>query len=84
MKQGYERGQPSSALLNIYGYRRVLRGCGRHLYDMNLVGKILKGLCAQYRQEWGDNAFVRHQCKVMSTTNLHTIANICQNGSIKG
>ena len=35
LKDGATRGQPPSALLAIYGWRRVQKDCGRHLCDMS-------------------------------------------------
>jgi hypothetical protein len=83
-KRGFEQGQPSSALQAIYGWRRVQGDCNRYLCDMRRVGKILKGLCAEYRAVWGDDAFVRHQAAIFSLRMLHTIADACEKLAIEG
>jgi hypothetical protein len=70
-----EQGQPSSALQAIYGYRRVMLDCERHVCDMKPVCKLLKGLCRDYIAQWGEDAFVRTQCKTYSLRTLH--ANTC-------
>ena len=84
---GYERGQRAAfeclaQHLHSWLPESIMRG--RHLCDMNKVGKVLKGLCAQYRREWlgGHDAFVRHQCKVMSSGDLRKIASTCKLGQI--
>ena len=79
--RGFEQGQPSSALLALYGWRRVQRDCGRHLCDMSLVRQILKGICLQYRATWGPDAFIREQCKVFALWMLRAVASFCLNAA---
>jgi len=57
-KQGITEAQPSSALQAIYGYRAVLRECGRWLPDMTDVIPILHGLNENYKTNWGANSLV--------------------------
>ena len=70
---GYGQGMPTSALLAIYGHRRVMRDCGRHLPDLTETRGVLKGLCARYKQRWGDDAFVPARKQPFSTAHLLAI-----------
>ena len=56
--QGFTDAKTSSCLLAIYGWRRVLRDCKRHVGDMRETLRHLKGLNARYRARWGDDALV--------------------------
>ena len=70
---GYGQGMPTSALLAMYGYRRVMRDCGRYLPDLTETRGVLKGLCARYKQRWGDDAFVPARKQPFSTAHLLAI-----------
>lgn len=68
--RGYEEAQPTSALLAIYGYHRVLRMCGRFTCDLTTVKQVLMGLCQRYKSIWGQEAFVKEQAKIFSKAML--------------
>ena len=53
---GYTRAMPPSALSAIYGWRRVLADCGCYLASMLLAAKVLKGLVADYKRDFGQDA----------------------------
>ena len=56
LAKGIGNAQPPSALQAIYGYRRVLRDCGRYLADLKKVGDVLRGLNAAFLKLWGQEA----------------------------
>ena len=64
--RGITQANPNSPMGALYGYRRVLRDCGRHLADLSAVAKQLKALRAQYMSVWGDFALVRVQQQPLS------------------
>ena len=70
---GYGQGLPTSALLAIYAYRRVMRDCGRYIPDMAQTRAVLKGLCMRYKARWGDDAFVPERKQPFSTAHLVSI-----------
>ena len=72
--QGCGAAKPSSALLAVYGWRRVLRDCDRYLSDMVQVKAVLKGICALVKKEYGLAAFAVHQAKVYSLKMLLAVA----------
>jgi hypothetical protein len=73
---GYGQGQPTSALLAIYAFRRVMRDCGRYLPDMAEARNVLKGLCQRYRIRWGEEAFVPARKQPFTTAHLLAIAEL--------
>jgi hypothetical protein len=75
--EGYDKAKPSSALLALYGYRRVLRDCDRYVADMTQVCNVLKGICAMYKQEYGPDAFKVDQAALFTLTMLRAIAAAC-------
>ena len=75
--RGFTQGQPQSALNAIYGWRRVMRDCGRYLADMVDVLRVLKGLNMRYRRLWGPEAFVRAKQRVFSRSMLLRLASAC-------
>jgi hypothetical protein len=72
-RAGYEQGKPTSALLAIYGHRRVMRDCGRYLPDLTQARGVLKGICARYKARWGDDAFVPQRKQPFTTAHLVAI-----------
>ena len=82
--KGYTQGMPPSALLAIYGYRRVMRDCGRYLCDMAAVHKVLKALCEQYKRVWGAAAFDKQQAQIFSNDMLLAIQDACVRSTVPG
>ena len=82
--QGVLAGKPSSALLYIHGFRRVMRDCGRYLPDMKEVGKVLKGLNMTYMADWGQDSLITHQCKTLSHGHLRSINKACAERTVPG
>ena len=76
-KQGFKEAKPTSPLLALYGYRRVLRDCDRYLADLDQVRAVLRGICALYKQVYGPEAFAVHQAKIFSRAMLLKIAESC-------
>ena len=56
--RGFTRGMPTSALQAVYGHRRVLRDCGRHLAPLHVMRRVFKGVCVLYRNVFGEDAFI--------------------------
>ena len=79
-RQGYGQGLPTSSLLAIYAFRRVMRDCGRYLPDMTEVRRVLKGICARYKARWGDEAFVPQRKQPFSTAQLLGIVAVLAQG----
>jgi hypothetical protein len=73
-RRGYGAAMPTSALLAIYGFRRVMRDCGRVLAEMTEVRRVLKGVCERYKKRWGDDAFVPERKQPF--TNAHLLGMI--------
>ena len=69
-RAGYEQGMPTSALLALYGWRRVMRDCGRYTPDLTEVRGVLKGICARYKARWGDEAFVPNRKQPFSSRHM--------------
>jgi hypothetical protein len=70
---GYGQGKPTSGLLAIYAYRRVMRDCGRYVPEMTETLRVLKGLCARYKLRWGDDAFVVMRKQPFATAHIVAI-----------
>ena len=79
-KQGYLQGKPSSVLNNFYAYRRVQFDCSRHLCDLKHVGRLLKGLSAEYVQTWGEDALIVDNAQPMSRSMTLAMANALAQG----
>jgi hypothetical protein len=73
-REGYGQGKPTSALLAIYAYRRVMRDCARHLPDMSAARGALKGICNRYKLRWGDDAFIPSRKQPYSSEHMRAIA----------
>ena len=69
-RAGYGQGMPTSALLALYGWRRVMRDCGRYTPDLTEVRGVLKGICARYKARWGDEAFVPNRKQPFSSRHM--------------
>jgi hypothetical protein len=81
---GFEKAKPTSPLLAVYGWRRVLRDCDRYLSDMTHVRALLKGLCALVKQVYGPDAFAVHQARILSNAALHSITRTLANDLMPG
>ena len=81
---GYGQGKPTSALLAVYAYRRVLRDCGRYIPEMAEVRATLKGICARYKVRWGPDAFVPARKQPFSTRHLIAIVTVLAAASMPG
>ena len=75
-RAGYQQGMPTSALLALYGWRRVMRDCGRYTPDLTEVRGVLKGICARYKARWGDEAFVPNRKQPFSSRHVLEIVAI--------
>ena len=56
LAKGIDQAKPPSGMLAIYGWRRVMRDCGRHEPDMAPASRILRGLIEQLKQRCGQDA----------------------------
>ena len=82
--RGFDEAQPPSALLAIYGWMRVQRDCSRYVCSSSELRTVLRGLCKQYMQTWGQEAFVKQQALVFTRGMLLTIAAACKRQSVPG
>ena len=81
-RAGYEQAKPTSALLAMYGHRRVMRDCARHLPETGAARAVLKGICARYKQMWGDDAFVPERKQPFTTKHMRDMVFILATGAI--
>ena len=81
-KRGYGEAQPTSALLAIYGWHRVLHMCGRYTCDLTTVKQVLMGLCQRYKNIWGQEAFVKEQAKIFSKQMLLDVVQVLSDKSV--
>ncbi len=79
---GYGQGMPTSALLALYGWRRVMISSGRYVADLAQVRSVLKGICARYKARWGDDAFVRTLKQPFTTEHLLAIVSLLEVGTL--
>ena len=82
--QGYERGKPTSALLAIYAYARVLRDCGRHVPNLHDARSVLQGLCMRYKNVWGDEALVPEHKKPYSRAHIVRMVQLLASVAVAG
>ena len=82
--QGYERGKPTSALLAIYAYARVLRDCGRHVPNLHDARSVLQGLCMRYKNVWGDEALVPEHKKPYSRAHIVRMVQLLASVAVVG
>ena len=80
--RGYGQAQPTSALLAIYGWQRVLRACNRYTCASSKLKGVLFGLCQRYKHIWGQDAFVKQQAKIFSRRMLLDMAAGCEPGAM--
>ena len=73
LAEGYGQGKPTSGLLAIYAYRRVMRDCNRYVPEMAGTLRVLKGICARYKLRWGDDAFVVTRKQPFATAHIAAI-----------
>ena len=81
-REGFESAKPTSPLLAVYAWHRVLRDCDRYVSDMVHVKPVLKGLCALVKRQYGLAAFTVHQAKILSADMLHAIADALRNNIV--
>ena len=55
-EKGIGNAQPPSAMQALYGWRRVLRDCGRFLGDLHQAATLLKGMNQAFLKAWGQEA----------------------------
>jgi hypothetical protein len=68
------QGKPSSGLLAVLAFRRVLRSCTCELVSLTLVYAILKGKNAEFREQWGKHALVVKHMRCFQLSQLLAIA----------
>ena len=68
------QGKPSSGLLAVLAFRRVLRSCTCELVSLTLVYAILKGKNAEFRERWGKHALVVKHMRCFQLSQLLAIA----------
>ena len=82
-RAGFEQGMPTSALLALYGWRRVMRDCGRYIPDLIEVRGVLKGICSRYKARWGDEAFIPNRKQPFSLKHMLDIVMLLTTGTSK-
>ena len=83
-REGYGQGKPTSALLAVYAFRRVMRDCGRYLPDMSEVRGVFKGICMRYKARWGDEAFVPHRKMPFRAADLRAMVSLLAASAVQG
>jgi hypothetical protein len=56
LAKGIDQAKPPSGMLAVYGWRRVMRDCGRHEPIMKPASRILRGLIEQLKARCGQDA----------------------------
>ena len=67
---GFDRAKPDSQMNAVYGYRNVMRDCGRELADLTPCFQQLRALKLDYRRAFGDMALVRQQAQAFERGQL--------------
>jgi hypothetical protein len=83
-RAGFEQGMPTSALLAIYAFCRVMRTCCRFVPELSDVRTVLKGLCMRYKLRWGDDAFVPTRKQPYTNAQLRSIVTVLATGAVPG
>ena len=55
LAKGIDQAKPPSGMDAIYGWRRVMRDCGRHEPDMRAAGRMLRGMIEQLKARCGQD-----------------------------
>lgn len=72
--KGIDQAMPPSGINAIYGWRRVMRDCGRHVVDMAAAGRQLRGMIETLKRTYGQNAMaVRHHIPYPLDTVLRAV-----------
>ena len=82
--RGYDEAMPDSALNAIYGWRRVLRDCGRHLAPMALALAQCRGIRLQYTITWGNDSLVPQKHRPIPKALVLAILRVLTNYSVPG
>lgn len=61
---------------------RVQHDCGRYRCDLSGVKRVLQGMCVQYKQIWGPEAFEKQQAQIMSNGVIDVINNTLRNSAM--
>ena len=56
LAKGIDQAKPPSGMLALYGWRRVMRDCGRHVPDMHAASRMLRGMIEQLKARCGQDA----------------------------
>ena len=83
-KSGFTQAQPTSTLNAVYGHMRVMRDCSRHRPDTRIMRDTLKGLCAQYKQIFGNDAFVPQRAQPFALRHLLEMAGLLADNQVVG
>ena len=68
--RGFTQAMPDSPMNAMYGYRRVLRDCGRYLAPLHLALAQLRALRQQYVATWGNMSLVPAKHTPFSETHI--------------
>ena len=72
-KEGYGKAKPTSSMLAVYAFARILRRCGRYVPEFRFVRAVLKGVCHRYKQIWGQDSLVPSRKQPYSQKQLHVL-----------
>ena len=72
-KEGYGKAKPTSSMLAVYAFARVLKACGRYVPEFRFVRAVLKGICARYKLIWGQDALVPSRKKPFTQGQLRAL-----------
>ena len=56
LAKGITQAKPPSGMQALYGWRRVMRDCDRHVPDMKAAARVLKGMNEQLKRDFGQDA----------------------------
>ena len=56
LAKGITQAKPPSGMQALYGWRRVMRDCDRHVPDMQAAARVLKGMIEQLKRDFGQDA----------------------------
>ena len=82
--RGYDEAMPDSSLNAIYGWRRVLKDCGRYLAPMGLALAQCRGIRLQYTIAWGNDSLVPQKHRPIPKALVDAILKVLETYGVPG
>jgi hypothetical protein len=82
--RGYDESMPDSSLNAIYGWRRVLKDCGRYLAPMSLALAQIRGVRLQYTITWGNDSLVPQKHRPIPKALVHAVLKVLEAYGVPG